>query len=61
LGVGVKCAHKNTVISEPHLAGARRCLDCNAYYNPNMGGWLKEVKKLRIRNPFYFKKSIVRL
>lgn len=24
------CLHKNTEIIEPHLAGARRCLDCGA-------------------------------
>lgn len=29
------CAHKNTEIWEPHLAGARRCLDCKMVYNPN--------------------------
>lgn len=35
LGEESECAHKNTKIWEPHLAGARKCLDCNKVYNPN--------------------------
>jgi len=31
----IKCQHLNTKISEPHLAGARRCIDCGWHYNPN--------------------------
>lgn len=38
------CLHKNTRISEPHLAGARECVDCGAYYNPNMGGWNEKAR-----------------
>lgn len=30
-----QCKHTNTVICEPHLAGARRCIDCGMVYNPN--------------------------
>lgn len=30
-----ECQHKNTQIWEPHLAGARKCLDCDMVYNPN--------------------------
>lgn len=38
------CAHKNTKIWEPHLAGARKCLDCGMVYNPNRSpSWGKEL------------------
>lgn len=30
------CPHARTAIWEPHLAGARKCLDCGLVYNPNM-------------------------
>lgn len=30
------CEHINTVIWEPHLAGARKCLGCGKVYNPNL-------------------------
>ncbi len=30
-----QCAHVRTEIWEPHLAGARKCLDCGQVYNPN--------------------------
>jgi len=30
-----KCSHENTKIWEPHLAGARKCIDCGWVYNPN--------------------------
>ncbi len=29
------CKHLQTKIWEPHLAGARKCLDCDMVYNPN--------------------------
>ncbi len=29
------CEHRRTEIWEPHLAGARKCLDCKMVYNPN--------------------------
>jgi hypothetical protein len=35
-----KCEHLKTYMSEPHLAGARKCSDCGMYFNPNMGGWV---------------------
>ena len=38
------CDHRDTRISEPHLAGARSCNDCGMYYNPNMGGWVDASK-----------------
>lgn len=31
----IECQHKRTQIWEPHLAGARKCLDCNKVYTPN--------------------------
>lgn len=31
----VSCDHVNTKIWEPHLARARKCIDCGAVYNPN--------------------------
>jgi len=31
----MKCSHSNTKIWEPHLAGAKKCLDCGMVYNPN--------------------------
>lgn len=31
----IHCKHKNTRMWEPHLAGARKCLDCEMVYNPN--------------------------
>jgi hypothetical protein len=31
----LECAHTKTKIWEPHLAGARKCLDCEKVYNPN--------------------------
>lgn len=31
------CLHINTKIWEPHLAGARKCIDCGMVYNPNRG------------------------
>lgn len=31
----IDCEHKKTEIWEPHLAGARKCLDCKMVYNPN--------------------------
>jgi hypothetical protein len=34
-----QCPHMNTKISEPHLAGARRCLDCNAYKPSASADW----------------------
>lgn len=38
-----ECQHKNTIIWEPHLAGARKCVDCEMIYNPNrVPNWLKE-------------------
>ena len=30
------CEHKNKIIWAPHLAGAKKCIDCNMVYNPNM-------------------------
>lgn len=30
------CPHNETVIWEPHLAGARKCKACGMVYNPNM-------------------------
>lgn len=30
-----ECLHRNTKIWEPHLAGARKCLDCGRVKNPN--------------------------
>jgi hypothetical protein len=33
--VKAHCNHTRTKIWEPHLAGARKCLDCDMVYNPN--------------------------
>lgn len=30
-----ECPHLDTQIWEPHLAGARKCLECGMVYNPN--------------------------
>lgn len=30
------CQHQSTKIWEPHLAGARKCIDCGMVFNPNM-------------------------
>lgn len=35
LMMGPPCEHKQTKIWEPHLAGARKCIDCGMVYNPN--------------------------
>ncbi len=35
MNVDQMCEHKRTVIWEPHLAGARKCIDCEMVYNPN--------------------------
>lgn len=32
---GDACIHVKTKMWEPHLAGARKCLDCERVYNPN--------------------------
>jgi len=44
-----ECTHKNTKIWEPHLAGARKCVDCGMvfnpnrrYFNPNASPWFDE-------------------
>jgi len=42
-----RCEHKNTQMWEPHLAGARKCLDCGWVKSPNreyLGGelWFDE-------------------
>ena len=29
------CAHRHTKMWEPHLAGARKCTDCEMVFNPN--------------------------
>jgi len=47
----MKCEHKNTVMWEPHLAGARKCNDCGWVKSPNRawaGGalWFDEEKEL---------------
>lgn len=37
------CKHDNHQIWEPHLAGARKCLDCGMVYNPNSDpSWMYE-------------------
>jgi hypothetical protein len=33
--LGEECKHERTQIWEPHLAGARKCLNCGMIYNPN--------------------------
>lgn len=38
-----QCEHKNTKIWEPHMAGTRKCLDCDKVNNPNVPGWRLEV------------------
>lgn len=39
------CRHEKTVMTEPHLAGARKCLGCGAIYNPNRApNWQMEEK-----------------
>lgn len=41
----IECSHKRTKIWEPHLAGARKCLDCEKVYNPNREpNWKIECK-----------------
>ena len=51
------CQHKNTRISEPHLAGARECNDCGMYYNPNQGGWRKICKHEPNQGPYWWNKD----
>lgn len=42
-----ECKHQRTQIWEPHLAGARKCLDCNMVYNPNhTPSWFTEPPPL---------------
>lgn len=37
------CSHTNTKTWEPHLAGAKKCLDCHMVINPIMSnGWHME-------------------
>lgn len=44
------CDHKRTQIWEPHLAGARKCLDCLMVYNPNREpAWFIEDLRPRAR------------
>lgn len=40
-----ECKHDNTIMWEPHLAGARKCKDCGRIMNPNKGRnkWFFEV------------------
>lgn len=45
------CEHKRSIICEPHLAGARKCLDCGWVKSPNrqyLGGelWFDEVAEI---------------
>jgi hypothetical protein len=43
------CAHNRVKIHEPHLAGARKCLDCEMVYNPNhTPNWFFEEKKIEV-------------
>lgn len=45
----LKCQHTNTKIWEPHLAGARKCLDCELVWNNNVGEWRCEHPKEKIK------------
>lgn len=48
------CEHKKTQIWEPHLAGARKCLDCGMVYNPNFSPrWHVEVETVEIPKDEY--------
>lgn len=55
----MNCNHNKTVIWEPHLAGARKCLDCKMVYNPNRSpAWFYEyenkIKTLKLDFPLGF-------
>lgn len=41
----IGCQHKNTKVWEPHLAGARKCLDCGFEKYSTSGPWVKEPCK----------------
>jgi len=46
-----ECKHERTQMWEPHLAGARKCLDCGWVKNPNRAHfgeplWFNEDKEL---------------
>lgn len=62
------CVHERTKIWEPHMAGARKCVDCHMVYNPNRSpSWQieppsvetqvatlqKEVQRLAAENEAY--------
>lgn len=38
----LECQHEKTRMWEPHLAGARKCLDCGLVYNKNINKWYCE-------------------
>lgn len=41
----IECQHKNTKIWEPHLAGARKCLDCGKVkYRASSTEWVVECE-----------------
>ena len=45
INLNEECKHTNTIMWEPHLAGARKCMDCGRVRNPNMGSdWFYEKK-----------------
>lgn len=45
----MSCEHKNTIMWEPHLAGARKCKDCGMVYNPNYNPkWYVEIETVTI-------------
>ena len=56
-----KCKHKNTIIWEPHLAGARKCIDCGWIYNPNRSyvgkeSWFDEESEIKEEEIIQYKK-----
>lgn len=52
-----RCEHKRTKIWEPHLAGARKCLDCDMVYNPNMSPQWQNEKAETIVSSDDFQKT----